>query len=341
MQVATCDGPPPAVPHLIPVVSRHRYGFVHFADTEEGEAAAEHAIAKLGTAVAFLRGRQARGPEAATEGEAPLGPPIELPIQCHFGRRQPKRAQNGSGHGARASAPPPLGLTRRRPPLAGESSGPMGRAGGRKGNRSPSGPPAGPSRRWTRGGWGGGEYGYTDDGWGYSGGEYGYAPQQMLYAPSAMQVLPSRERPWLRPATLDPRPAPSHPPATRLADAGDDDARRGDGWPTRQSSSDGPNGFGAGLCRDPPPPDACCPATAARVRRCALPFLRLAMQLPRGHAEQGPRVAHRPPPAENAPAAHGIAAWLVPRLGRSGEAGRGRGGRWGQRHALQLKRLRF
>ena len=173
MQVATCDGPPPAVPHLIPVVSRHRYGFVHFADTEEGEAAAEHAIAKLGTAVAFLRGRQARGPEAATEGEAPLGPPIELPIQCHFGRRQPKRAQNGSGHGARASAPPPLGLTRRRPPLAGESSGPMGRAGGRKGNRSPSGPPAGPSRRWTRGGWGGGEYGYTDDGWGYSGGEYG------------------------------------------------------------------------------------------------------------------------------------------------------------------------
>ena len=114
MQVATCDGPPPAVPHLIPVVSRHRYGFVHFADTEEGEAAAEHAIAKLGTAVAFLRGRQARGPEAATEGEAPLGPPIELPIQCHFGRRQPKRAQNGSGHGARASAPPPLGLTRRR-----------------------------------------------------------------------------------------------------------------------------------------------------------------------------------------------------------------------------------
>ena len=60
MQVATCDGPPPAVPHLIPVVSRHRYGFVHFADTEEGEAAAEHAIAKLGTAVAFLRGRQAR-----------------------------------------------------------------------------------------------------------------------------------------------------------------------------------------------------------------------------------------------------------------------------------------
>ena len=99
MQVATCDGPPPAVPHLIPVVSRHRYGFVHFADTEEGEAAAEHAIAKLGTAVAFLRGRQARGPEAATEGEAPLGPPIELPIQCHFGRRQPKRAQNGWGMG--------------------------------------------------------------------------------------------------------------------------------------------------------------------------------------------------------------------------------------------------
>ena len=85
----------------------------------------------------------------------------------------------------------------------------MGRAGGRKGNRSPSGPPAGPSRRWTRGGWGGGEYGYTDDGWGYSGGEYGYAPQQMLYAPSAMQGVPSRERPWLRPATLDPRPAPS------------------------------------------------------------------------------------------------------------------------------------
>ena len=103
MQVATCDGPPPAVPHLIPVVSRHRYGFVHFADTEEGEAAAEHAIAKLGTAVAFLRGRQARGPEAATEGEAPLGPPIELPIQCHFGRRQPKRAQNGGSR--RAVAP--------------------------------------------------------------------------------------------------------------------------------------------------------------------------------------------------------------------------------------------
>ena len=130
MQFATCDGPPPAVPHLIPVVSRHRYGFVHFADTEEGEAAAEHAIAKLGTAVAFLRGRQARGPEAATEGEAPLGPPIELPIQCHFGRRQPKRAQNGSGHGARASAPPPLGLTRRRPPLAGEYYGARWRSQG-------------------------------------------------------------------------------------------------------------------------------------------------------------------------------------------------------------------
>ena len=80
MQVATCDGPPPAVPHLIPVVSRHRYGFVHFADTEEGETAAEHAIAKLGTAVALLHGRLAPCvvDEATIEGEAPPATPIEL-----------------------------------------------------------------------------------------------------------------------------------------------------------------------------------------------------------------------------------------------------------------------
>ena len=51
MQVATCDGPPPAVPHLIPVVSRHRYGFVHFADTEEGEMSdgASSTASKLNT----------------------------------------------------------------------------------------------------------------------------------------------------------------------------------------------------------------------------------------------------------------------------------------------------
>ena len=77
---------------------RHRYGFVHFADTEEGETAAEHAIAKLGTAVALLHGRLAPCvvDEATIEGEAPPATPIELPIQCHFGRRQPKRSPNGS-----------------------------------------------------------------------------------------------------------------------------------------------------------------------------------------------------------------------------------------------------
>ena len=82
MQVATCDGPPPAVPHLIPVVSRHRYGFVHFADTEEGEAAAEHAIAKLGTAVAFLRARRGeaeRRPDSRPVRSKIVGPPT---IKC-------------------------------------------------------------------------------------------------------------------------------------------------------------------------------------------------------------------------------------------------------------------
>ena len=71
----------------------------------------------------------------------------------------------------------------------------MGRSGCRKGSRSPSGVAPAPSRRWTRGGWGSGEYGYADDGWGFLGGEYGYAPQQMLYAPGAMQArLPSSPR---------------------------------------------------------------------------------------------------------------------------------------------------